>query len=1025
MIILLPCYSIESLSLERDSDETNQLLSGWTSLYHPAFIEKVGALPKWENASVAIKDTKSTAVVVPPCCDSLVPTDWFAAKEESKTIVVRNKENRDEIEQEILEKCGLTEHGFDSEYVKDFRALGTAFVLTEMMTRQLRYMSMLDESQLKEKVLESITEYRNGNTEKSQSALQSAFELISQSKEYFYPTSSYLIDLTLVSPTTIGQSLQNEIGSARSLNLFLPSSTLREITEAEPQTLEIIRKTVADDKTRIIGDDLDSAPLPFLPLLEIADRVVQGILDYTKLLGKRPMIYGRAIKGLTQVLPQILKLAGYTGAVHFAPLDGWHITKEPQSKVHWEGADGTKIDSLMKFPMDSDEHETFFSLPRKMGFSSNSDLASTFVLAHFPEKKSCWLNDMLRASRFSNVLGRFSNIEDYFESTRYVGISKKYGYEKYWTNFLLKSVRENRVCPVSDWVRWYKLYYAVSTFQSLQTLCTLITKNRSEDETTRQVFEEKLAPLLEKIENRLYGKIETENSETKIEIESVCREIEEILVSRFSYAVYGKPIEDVEKLSDREIEKIAGILVVNPLGFSRTVYVDVSELKDVPQTSEKIRLVRRFKRGNETRTEAVVEVPSLGYIWIGPQTDKPKPDDSNAVAQTNSKPIAKKRGIIDSIKRLVIPDKMKSEGEPDMVSKIEEIVERRGCKPSVQSLYLLRNDYFEVRIDAVMGELRSIKTLKHRGNRFAHNIAFRCPEEDRKDDPRNEHGPQYGYSIMCADSIEIESPGPITGILKIKGRLMKQNGTLAANFVQKFIIRRMSRILETEIEIDPKIEPGNKPWDSYFAARFAWADSLLDVHAGVHGGSFPTDHELLHAPEFVDLRNEKGSITVFAGGLPYHRKTDDCRLDTILIPKGEHGRKFRLGIGIDVPNPVLVGREFLLSDMQANGIVPAPKIPTAWLFSTNAKNVEIVRLEPLFDESEKNVIYGKPRGLRVILQETENKTVAFSLRAFLPIAKAYKTDLMCKKGDELKIEGDRIRVEMRGRELLPIEIELE
>ena len=357
--------------------------------------------------------------------------------------------------------------------------------------------------------------------------------------------------------------------------------------------------------------------------------------------------------------------------------------------------------------------------------------------------------------------------------------------------------------------------------------------------------------------------------------------------------------------------------------------------------------------------------------------------------------------------------------EPQLVEKIEEKIERRGAGIQVQESYLLRNDYFEVRIDTKTGEMRSITTPTIRGTRFAHLLAFRSPAEERKNDGRNESSPNYGYTISCADAFEILSAGPVVGKLKVTGRLMRQDGTLAANFVEIFTIKRFTHVLELEIEIDPILEPGDTPWDSYYAARFAWTDAIDAVRGGVQSGAYSMNLHQLQTPEFVDLRSDTGteSFTILTGGLPYHRQFDSNRIDTILIPQGEKTRKFRLGIAVDVPQPVYAAQDFLLSDLQATGMIPVPKNPFAWLFNVTAKNILVLRMEPLFEKD--NTI----SGLRVILLETENRKTAFSFRSFLPITKAFKTDLLRTPGEECTItDGERVRLEMHGREMLPIEI---
>ena len=47
------------------------------------------------------------------------------------------------------------------------------------------------------------------------SSLQSAFDLLHQAREYFYPVQTHLLDLTLVAPSTLGRVAARRVGLGR------------------------------------------------------------------------------------------------------------------------------------------------------------------------------------------------------------------------------------------------------------------------------------------------------------------------------------------------------------------------------------------------------------------------------------------------------------------------------------------------------------------------------------------------------------------------------------------------------------------------------------------------------------------------------------------------------------------------------------------------------------------------------------------------------------------------------------------
>ena len=111
MITLLPCYSLEDFSLYRSREESNEIFSAWSALYHPALIERFG-MPKWERAGNPTPDRKYRLILIPPCCESQVPRDWLKAREAEETVIVRHRSDRGEILDEALTRCGLADHGF-------------------------------------------------------------------------------------------------------------------------------------------------------------------------------------------------------------------------------------------------------------------------------------------------------------------------------------------------------------------------------------------------------------------------------------------------------------------------------------------------------------------------------------------------------------------------------------------------------------------------------------------------------------------------------------------------------------------------------------------------------------------------------------------------------------------------------------------------------------------------------------------------------------------------------------------------
>jgi hypothetical protein len=131
------------------------------------------------------------------------------------------------------------------------------------------------------------------------------------------------------------------------------------------------------------------------------------------------------------------------------------------------------------------------------------------------------------------------------------------------------------------------------------------------------------------------------------------------------------------------------------------------------------------------------------------------------------------------------------------------------------------------------------------------------------------------------------------------------------------------------------------------------------------------------------------------------------------VVRGETASRFRLGIGIDVPQPMTAALDFLAP----RPICPAaaiPPTPSGWLFHLGAKNVVATHWAPLIDE------HGVA-GFRVRLLETEGRPVPLVLRSFRAVKSAQKLGTATRPAVDLAVEGDRITVELGGHQWVEVE----
>ncbi len=264
---------------------------------------------------------------------------------------------------------------------------------------------------------------------------------------------------------------------------------------------------------------------------------------------------------------------------------------------------------------------------------------------------------------------------------------------------------------------------------------------------------------------------------------------------------------------------------------------------------------------------------------------------------------------------------------------------RQLQEPPLAEENVLRNEFFELQFDPTTGAIRTISDYRSRDPRLAQQIALREPQGSNPTAEAN-------YSRMAADELRVAAATPLVGEMLSRGRLLDRDGNRVAGYRQKTRVRRGSRTIELEIELETNREPGHNPWDSYYAVRFAWKDETATLHRDANMADVATDLQQFEAPHFVDIRHGTKHATVLAAGLPYHHRIGPRRLDTLLVPRGETERTFRLGIGIDVPNPMAAAIELIAPALTLDD-QPSPPTPTGWLFHLDCRNVLATHWEPL------------------------------------------------------------------------------
>ncbi|HLA84430.1 MAG TPA: hypothetical protein VJL29_06525 [Thermoguttaceae bacterium] len=957
-VILLPVDSLEDLSLDQASSAAESLLTAWTVPFHPAILAAAG-VPRWHSVQTAVdsEPTAGSLILVPSLSLDSLPPGWIGRAEAAGAWVIADLSNRDAAVQRILACLDPPPEGqsfdrFNADLVPDLLALGFCRFQVELLTRRQYYMGSLDKEAFDHRAVRAAEAILRGDDHAAREEIQSAFDLLTEGREYFYSLETHLLDLTLVAPSTTGRPLLDELAEPTPKALFLSGRTLVEMAHHEPETLAALKMALTERRIDVLGGEFGEPALALAVPEAILAGIRRGLSAHETHLGVRPVVFARRRHGLAPILPQILRQCGFTAACHFT-LDGGRFPTGSQSKIQWEAAGGSPLDTVARVPLDAARADDFLRLPGQLADTMDLDETPTVVLAHWPGWISPWHDALRRMHRYSPTLGRFLGAAAYFEETRDAGPAFRHGPDEYQSPYLVESVEQGEPDPISRWVRYHARQTTIDAIQGLRCMAQTIqsvsaysysqsNKNPSRDREGAVVVQG--TPNLPAETDELRSAVEdlAENSSPATGSEE--QRLGDRLRAQLNKALCGV----ADALPRDNDSPSSGRLCLNPFSFARD------------------------------------ETPAMGFVWQDPEDTAAEPPKTNP---PEPKPLSFWRR------------------QP-----------RRKAPPLLAEENVLRNEFFEATIDPATGSLRAIHDYRTRGNRLAAQLALRAVE--RLDD---ESGTLTGvYSTMAAERIEVENVGRTEGRIITHGRLVDRHGNRLAGFRQTLTARRGSRVLELDVELTPDRLPDGHPWQTYYAVRFAWNDPTVEMYRSVNLTSWPTEAVRFESPHFIEIRESKRRTTILSGGLPFHRRIGLEKMDCLLIVPGETARRFRLGIGIDVPHPAAAAMDFLAPDaLCVESSAPASR--SGWLFHVDASNVIATGWETIFRDNH-------PTGYRVRLLETEGIATTVRLRSFRRPTSARQIDFLGNAQQEptdeqdLNITNDHVLVPLDAHEWTQLEV---
>ncbi len=443
LIAVLPCYSLDDIAKNLEEQTCREFHSAWTALWHPSILTRSSLLPEWKRADQSSLDLENALIVCPESAMKDIDQPLMERLELHRCVILEGGEDRDLLVENICRALESDTSNIpvsislpaspagepspadlfgqlkESVSVTDFYSLGFAYLLTQALTRKVHYSSNLDLIVMADQVLSAAKAYLAGQADEAERWLQSCFDMLSQERDRYFNQSAYLIDLTLLANSTVGQLLSDQLDQAQPQNLLGTSNLLTQIRHSNPAAWEKLLMRLSNQQASIVGGLAHDRLHPWHPLGTLQRDLIRGQLAYRDLQLPPPRVYSQFGAGMSIEMPTHLKSMGYRGAILHAFSDG-HYPITSQAKINWEASDTTTIDAINGSVLDAASCRSIFNAINELARQFDHHQIPTLVCAHWPMKTSVAYRDFLNAARRTNAFGQWATLDNYFETTGFV-----------------------------------------------------------------------------------------------------------------------------------------------------------------------------------------------------------------------------------------------------------------------------------------------------------------------------------------------------------------------------------------------------------------------------------------------------------------------------------------------------------------------------------------------------------------------------------------------------------------------------
>lgn len=1002
--LLLPCHSLEDFPTFHEGEEAENLLVAWTAPWHPVLLHRLAKLPEWGRVENSPDSCSGYLFLLPRVSLARVPSGFRERCHDQGGTCLDVPETRASAVADLARICDCEAQvaACPPEAERAFFALAYVYLQIELLTRQLRYTSNLDQNHFQTQLLKAANATVAGDSATFEDAIGRCFDLLSEERHRYYPMPSLLCDLTLLAPTTLGTSFERQLQTKTPCNILATADLLKHIQDSSPSLWQNLREAIDQRQLLAVGSGFNQTPTGLISYETLSRNLTWGQKFWCQSLGAPARVFARRLPGLEATLPGVLLRSGYREALH----EAFQPTRLPQTShtyLRWQGADGETIPSLTKTIYDANNPQVFLKLGIRIGECLDIDHVAASQFVHWPNQWSIGYQDLMESAARGDALGKWCLLDDLIGQINDPGYSPTTSTYDYRANYLKQLLEDPTAATkgeqmISHVQRLIQRERKLQQTKLRQGLAVLISSsNPSQAATTLQVEESE--PI------------------TQPPTESMLELWERLLEPNRDL---GQSCNAAEQQVVQSLTSVGTThrILINDSCQSRRWLLSPEDLGDCHPGSlpaDQVYAAYRDRSG----WWAIVDAPSLGYLHFSPlKGTTPK------VRQPRLKIVAGKNTLRNEFMTATV----------DPASGALRSIHDYQGRSNLCSVQL---GWFDQEIKNSIEKLLKQKTTTDWKQSLSQLIGSRDVDGSRKQLALHAEG----YTTMRADSIEVVTNHPLLGHIRARGKMSLMGKTIAS-FVIDYRLQLGSRFLlvsanvtptskaklipfndDDNYEYPPQSPPTGSGFRRYFGWRIAHAHPSAEIYRDLNGLKLEATRPTTEAPRLLEFQNIDQSLAILTGGMAFHRFPADGRCDTLVSLSAKDSVQAEMAVGLSPKNSLAAANQFL----DRPQTVPCGPLKTgmpsaAWLFRCSSKSV-------IVSDWHNRFVDEKWVGVRVRLLETSGRTRKIKLefagtpqaaRATLPEA---ADPPLHKSLPSVRLEDGQIICQLSPFESLDLEVD--